>query len=157
MKKILVLLIIILGVAADQFVKFWTVKNIPLGDSIPFIKNILSLTHLQNTGAAWSMFEGKQWFFTIITAIALVVGTYYLVKNINKNNGISYSIALIIAGTLGNFIDRVRLGYVVDMFQLDFINFPIFNVADSFLTVGLILIYICIFREDSKKGKSKNK
>lgn len=147
---------IIGGVIADQLVKIETVKNIPLGESKSVVKGVFSLAHLQNTGAAWSLMEGKQWFFTLITILALAVGIYFLLKNINKNNGISYTVALIIAGALGNFIDRIRMGYVVDMFQVDFINFPIFNLADIFLCVGVVLLYIAIYRDDKKKENHKN-
>ncbi|WEV61255.1 signal peptidase II [Streptococcaceae bacterium ESL0729] len=156
MKKILIPLMIVGGVVADQLVKLETVKNIPLGESKSVIKGVFSLTHLQNTGAAWSLMEGKQWFFTLITILALTVGSYFLLKNINKRNGISYTVALILTGALGNFIDRIRLGYVVDMFQVDFINFPIFNLADIFLCIGVVLLYIAIYYDDKKKESQKN-
>ncbi|MFX4049086.1 signal peptidase II, partial [Streptococcus suis] len=79
---------------------------------------------------------------------------WYLIKHINASIWLISSLSLIIAGGLGNFIDRIRLGYVVDMFHLDFINFPIFNVADSYLTVGVLLLFICIMKEEDHGVKN---
>ena len=121
-------------------------KDIELSQHKVLINGVLSLTHLRNNGAAWSLLEGQQWFFTIITIIVLIVAIWVLIKNINKN-WYAFSLTLIISGALGNFIDRIRQGYVVDMFQLDFINFPIFNVADILLSIGFVVLFIAILTE----------
>ena len=124
-------------------------QNISLGETKEFIPGFLSLTHLRNTGAAWSLLEGKMIFFYVITVIVSVVIIYLLIKNYKKSVWYSVGLSFVLAGAIGNFIDRVRLGYVVDMLQTDFMNFPIFNVADSTLVVGVICIFIylilCIF------------
>ncbi|HEY0222823.1 signal peptidase II [Lactovum miscens] len=150
MKKIFSLTIIVLGILIDQLVKFWIVSNVPLNSVKNFIPGIFSLTHLTNMGAAWSMLEGQQWLFNILTPIVIVFAGYYLWR---KNGILIFNIALslIISGALGNWIDRIHQGYVVDMFQTDFINFPIFNIADSLLSVGfVVLIFAILFEKESK-------
>ncbi|MDR2975802.1 MAG: signal peptidase II [Streptococcaceae bacterium] len=152
MKKILSLILIILGIIADQLVKHWTVSNIPLGTVKKFIPGFMSLTHLTNSGAAWSMLQGQQWIFNILTPIAMLVALYFLWK---KNEQIVYNIglSLIISGALGNWIDRIRQGFVVDMFQTDFMNFAIFNVADSLLSVGFVVLIVAILTDKTEEGK----
>lgn len=149
---IVYLVITVLLIVLDQLVKAWIVANLSLGESLPLIKNVFSLTYYQNTGAAWSMLEGQMGFFAIVTLIAVAVCSYLLYKNRRGAKIYSFGLSLVLAGALGNFIDRLRLGYVVDMFQTDFISFPIFNVADSCLVVGVILIFIYILFEDHFKG-----
>lgn len=114
-----------------------------MGAEKEFIPGILSLTYLRNEGAAWSMLEGKQWFFLILTPIVIIGALYFLNKKINQNWYFA-ALTLIISGALGNFIDRVRQSFVVDMFQTDFINFPIFNIADILLSIGFVVLFIAI-------------
>lgn len=136
----------------DQLVKLAVVKQIPLGAEISAIPGILSFFHIHNTGAAWSMLEGQMWFFTIVTLLA-IVSVSYLLSKYGKINGWLFSLGLsmILGGTFGNYFDRMRLGYVVDMFKLDFINFPIFNIADVELNVGVAIIFIYILFEERFK------
>lgn len=141
-------------IAVDQLVKAWTVANIELDTVEPFIKGFISLAYLRNYGAAWSILQNQQWFFTIVTIAAVTGLIWYYVKQIKGNLWILFSLALMIAGALGNFIDRIRLGYVVDMFHLDFISFPVFNVADMCLSVGVGILFICIMKEESNGSKS---
>ena len=139
MTRLLVVYFLIsaLLVGLDQWSKYLTVQNISLGETKEFIPGFLSLTHLRNTGAAWSLLEGKMIFFYVITVIVSVVIIYLLIKNYKKSIWYSVGLSFVLAGAIGNFIDRVRLGYVVDMLQTDFMNFPIFNVADSTLVVEI--------------------
>lgn len=141
-------------IAVDQIVKAWTVANIELDTVKPFIKGFMSLAYLRNYGAAWSILQNQQWFFTIVTIAAVPGLIWYYVKQIKGNLWTLFSLALMIAGALGNFIDRIRLGYVVDMFHLDFISFPVFNVADMCLNVGVGILFICIMKEESNGSKS---
>lgn len=120
----------------------------PLDTSRPVIEGVISIAHIRNYGAAWSMLIGQRWFFIIISLVALAVILYYL-KRKWSNWGYGLGLALLLGGTLGNFIDRLRLGYVVDMIQLDFINFPIFNVADSALTLGVIVLILTMIKDDT--------
>ncbi|WP_312019340.1 signal peptidase II [Enterococcus faecalis] len=149
-------LISALLVGLDQWSKYLTVQNISLGETKEFIPEFLSLTHLRNTGAAWSLLEGKMIFFYVITVIVSVVIIYLLIKNYKKSIWYSVGLSFVLAGAIGNFIDRVRLGYVVDMLQTDFMNFPIFNVADSTLVVGVICIFIYLILDEKAAKEGKN-
>ena len=141
------LLFIVSLVGLDQFVKYWVSANIALGTSHGFIPGLMNLTNLHNDGAAWSILEGQQWFFYLITLAAVVV-LAYLMRQWHTNRWKLIALSLIMAGALGNFIDRVHQHYVVDMFEPLPINFPVFNVADSCLTVGVIALIIIILKED---------
>ncbi|WP_033592258.1 signal peptidase II [Enterococcus faecalis] len=149
-------LISALLVGLDQWSKYLTVQNISLGETKEFIPGFLSLTHLRNTGAAWSLLEGKMIFFYVITVIVSVVIIYLLIKNYKKSIWYSVGLSFVLAGAIGNFIDRVRSGYVVDMLQTDFMNFPIFNVADSTLVVGVICIFIYLILDEKAAKEGKN-
>jgi signal peptidase II len=141
--------ILILGL--DQLVKHLIVANISIGESVSVIPGVLSLTQLHNTGAAWGMLDGQMFFFYIITAIVAVVVLYFLKKFYQTDKLMSISLMLILGGAIGNLIDRARLGYVVDMFQTDFMNFPIFNVADISLVIGVFLMILWVFLDEKKK------
>ena len=158
MTRLLVVYFLIsaLLVGFDQWSKYLTVQNISLGETKEFIPGFLSLTHLRNTGAAWSLLEGKMIFFYVITGIVSVVIIYLLIKNYKKSVWYSVGLSFVLAGAIGNFIDRVRLGYVVDMLQTDFMNFPIFNVADSTLVVGVICIFIYLILDEKAAKEGKN-
>lgn len=144
--------------AADQAVKYLTVLNIPLSGEIPFLPGLLQLTYVQNNGAAFSSFQGQQWLFALIFVVftGLIVWEYY-----KKPMGFvpfeRWCIAAIYGGGLGNMIDRVRLGYVVDMFETTFVEFPVFNVADCFITCGCILLmgHLVLFHRDFWKDEKK--
>lgn len=134
-------------IAADQLVKFLVSSHIPVNDTRSALPGIFNLTNLHNSGAAWNMLEGQRWFFIIITVIAILV-IVWLMKRYRGHRLAEVSLCFILAGTLGNFIDRLRFGYVVDMFEFVPVNFPVFNVADALLTVGVILLAVQILKED---------
>jgi signal peptidase II len=124
-------------VAADQITKYLTVANIALYENIPFIPGLLDLTYVQNTGAAFSSFEGQQWLFALIFAGFTGLLIYEYFKNTMHFTTLEkWCIAAVYGGGLGNMIDRIRLGYVVDMIETQFMRFPVFNVADCFITCG---------------------
>ena len=145
-------------VAADQFTKYLTVANIALYEDVPFIPGLLQLTYVQNTGAAFSSFEGQQWLFALIFAVFTVMIIWEFFK---KSMGFTtlewWCIAAIYGGGLGNMIDRIRMGYVVDMIETTFIEFPVFNVADCFITCGCILmmIHLVLFNKEFWKDDKK--
>ncbi|MBF7075290.1 signal peptidase II [Streptococcus sp. HF-100] len=147
-RKVTVPIVIVALIALDQWVKFEIVKNIQLGRVKPFIPKILSLTYLRNTGAAFSILENQQWLFAVITLVVIGAAIWYLSKHIKGSVWLLSALSLIIAGGIGNFIDRMRQGFVVDMFQLDFINFAIFNVADSYLTIGVLVLIVMMLKEE---------
>ena len=145
-------------VAADQFTKYLTVANIELYADVPFIPGLLQLTYVQNTGAAFSSFEGQQWLFALIFAVF----TFLVVWEYRKNSmGFlpveRWCIAAIYGGGLGNMIDRVRMGYVVDMIETTFVEFPVFNVADCFITCGciLLIVHLVLFNKAFWKDEKK--
>lgn len=145
----------VLMVGLDQWTKILTVDNIALYETIEFIPGVLSWTYIQNDGAAWSILEGQMWFFYIVTSVVLVVLVYNMQKYGKGDRLFSWALTFILAGTIGNFIDRLRLQYVVDMIKLEFINFPIFNVADSLLSVGVVLLIIYVFADERNEKKKK--
>jgi len=130
-------------VGLDQWTKFLVVENISLYGHMDAIPGLFSLTYTQNTGGAWSMMEGMIWLFVLIFAL-FTAGLIY--EFINKKLGLTtferWCVVAIFGGGLGNMIDRLRLGYVVDMIRLEFMNFPIFNVADCFITCGCIALMV---------------
>ena len=135
-------------IVLDQLVKAYVVQNLALGEIKSWIPNLVSLTYLQNRGAAFSMLQDQQWFFAVITLIVMVGAIWYLHKHIEDSFWTVFGLVLIISGGLGNFIDRVSQGFVVDMFHLDFVNFAIFNVADSYLTVGVLVLLLAMLKEE---------
>jgi len=153
-RKITIPLTIVLLIVLDQLVKWTIVSNIKLGEVKGFIPSIMSLTYLQNTGAAFSILENQQWLFTIITLLVIGGAIWYLIKNIKGSFWLISGLTLIIAGGLGNFIDRLRQGFVVDMFQVDFINFAVFNVADTYLTFGVLIMLLVIIKEENNGSES---
>ena len=145
-------------VAADQVTKFLTVANIGLWEDIPFIPGLLQLTYVQNTGAAFSSFEGQQWLFALIFVVfTCLIFWEYFRKHMGFSTFERWCIAAIYGGGLGNMIDRVRLGYVVDMIETTFIEFPVFNVADCFITCGCIALMVSLifFHKDFWKEEKK--
>ena len=132
----------------DQLSKQWIVNHIPLNAIRKCVPGIFSLTYLRNYGAAFSILQNQQWFFTVITLAVVGAACYYFIKNINGNFWFLFGLLLIISGGIGNFIDRLRLGYVIDMVHLDFMNFAIFNLADSYLTVGVVILFIALWKEE---------
>lgn len=148
-RKVSIFISILLLILLDQAVKGYVVKEIPLGGMRRFIPKVVSLTYLKNSGAAFSMLENQQWFFAIITLIAMGAAFVYLYRHIKGSLWLLLGLTLIISGGIGNFIDRLRQGFVVDMFHLDFMNFAIFNVADIYLSIGVGLLLIYLLREES--------
>ena len=140
--------VIAILIVLDQLVKSYVVQNISLGEIKSWIPNLVSLTYLQNRGAAFSILQDQQLLFAVITLVVVVGAIWYLHKHMEDSFWMVLGLTLIIAGGLGNFIDRVSQGFVVDMFHLDFINFAIFNVADSYLTVGVIILLIAMLKEE---------
>ena len=144
--------------AADQITKYITVANIPLYGAVPFIPGVVRFTYVRNTGAAFSSFQGQQWLFALVFAVFTVLVLWEYFKSPMPFTKLDrWCIAAIYGGALGNMIDRVRLGYVVDMIEAEFMTFPIFNVGDIFITCGCILLVIRLvfvnkeFWKDEKK------
>ena len=141
-------------VIADQVVKFLIRSNLELGESVPFIPHILNLTYYQNTGAAFSLFREHTWVLALISAVVSVALVAVMVKRVFRHPAGQAILAVILAGAVGNLIDRVLFGYVTDMFQTIFINFAVFNVADCCLVCGVIamMVYVLFFYEKLEKA-----
>jgi len=145
-------------VLADQLSKLWVVQNIPLFGNVPFLPGILQLTYVRNTGAAWSMFRGQQWLFALVFAIFTAALLLEYFKSPMPFTTLErWLIAAIYGGGLGNMIDRVRFGYVVDMLETEFMDFPVFNVADCFISCGCIalLVHLVFFNKNFWKEEKE--
>ena len=144
-----VILLVALLVGGDQWVKDWVVTHIPLGSSRVVIPGLLNLTYLQNRGAAFSILQDQQFFFIALTAVVVGIATYYLIQRLQASFVDVLSLTLVISGGLGNVIDRVRQGFVVDMFDLQFVHFAVFNVADACVSCGVVLLLFRFWRSES--------
>lgn len=143
--------IVVIILVLDQVSKYLTELFLsPLGTSISVIPGVFEITSAHNTGAAWGMLPGKKWFFLLMTLIVCAFLVYFMIRYRSKMTVFArVMLSLLLAGALGNAIDRLLLGYVRDMFYFSLINFPVFNVADSSLTVGCCLLVIdLLFMKD---------
>ena len=133
----------IIVLLADQTMKNIISQNMLLNEKITILNNILSVTKIYNTGAAFGIFENKTLFLAIFSVFVIISISVYLVrtyKSLNFVNTIAWG--LVLGGTIGNFVDRLSLGYVLDFIRFDFVNFPIFNIADLCINCGAILLII---------------
>lgn len=138
------IIIIAASVILDQITKMLVVNGMALYESIPLIKNVLSFTYIHNYGAAWGMLSDHRWVFIVVTALAIIVMPIFLYKYRNLHWMFGLSLSLIIGGAIGNMIDRIFLGYVVDFIQATFIDFPVFNVADICVVCGAIMMFVYV-------------
>jgi signal peptidase II len=141
-------------IVADQASKWWVQRVMPLGNSRPLLSDLLRLTHVHNTGSAFSLFQGGSLWLILISAIALVAITRYWLGLLQRGEAISpmllVGLALPWGGAAGNLIDRIRFGYVVDFLELPM--WPVFNIADSAITVGAALLILHFLQRDSSSG-----
>ena len=141
--------------AADQWVKYWTVTHLALGESCPLLPGFVELLRVHNYGAAWSSFSGMRWLLVGVTAVIVTAVAFVLARRIVRHPLGVLACALIISGGLGNIIDRLRLGYVVDMFNFQFMSYPVFNVADICVVCGAFMgaaYYLWFYEKYDKKG-----
>lgn len=155
---VLMMLAAAVAVALDQWTKALTVANIPLFGEIPVLDGVFHFTYVQNTGAAFSSFEGQQWLFALIfVAFTLAIAYDYRKKYMPFSTFERWCVLFIWAGGVGNMIDRLRLGYVVDMIAVEFIRFPVFNVADCFITCGCVALMVSLFLFNKEFWKDEKK
>lgn len=156
MKKILPISLLLIVI--DQIVKILVINKMALQQSIIVINNFFNITYVRNTGAAWSILSGNVLLLIMISVLALVTIYYYLIKDkdLNKIDIVSYS--MLIGGIIGNLIDRIVHGYVIDYldFKIFNYNFPIFNLADTFIVIGVILLLLKELRKENNLD-SRNK
>ena len=134
-------------VAGDQLLKWWVTAHLEMGQSAPLLPGVVQLTRLHNTGAAWSSFSGKTGLLAIVTIVLMLAVAWLLVKKIVRHPlGVTAGV-LILGGGIGNVIDRVCRGYVVDFFEFTFFDWPVFNVADIYVTCGItVMVFLMFFR-----------
>ena len=152
---VLYTVVILVLVGCDQLLKSWTVHHLALGESTAFLPGFMQLTRVHNYGAAWSSFSGKTAMLILVTAALMIAVAYLLIRRIVRHPlGVAAAV-LILGGGVGNIIDRIVHGYVVDMFDLLLFDYPVFNLADCFVVAGVILgaVYYLWFYEkyDARK------
>ena len=151
-KKLLLLFLSIATVIIDRLAKLYMDKTLEYGSTATVIPNILSATKVYNTGAAFSFLEGQVHFLTFLSVAAIAGIIYFILfktKTVSLYSAVSWG--LILGGTTGNFIDRLFLHYVIDFIRLDFVDFPIFNLADMAINIGAIMILAGMFLDKSKE------
>ena len=151
---VLALLLVLL----DQGVKYLVLTRIPLGGHVPFLPHLLELTYVQNTGAAFSILESHTWLLALVSLVMSALLAWALFKPLFRHPLGRFFLALVLAGAVGNLIDRALRGFVVDMFNVLFMSFAVFNVADSFVSVGAVMLVIWFVRSmvtEYRNGKKK--
>ncbi len=123
-----------------------------------FIENILAFTRRHNTGGPWSIFDGNIAVFIVVTFLIIGIATWYIIKHPLKSRMEKISVSLIASGAFGNLIDRIFRGYVVDMLEVKFIDYPVFNFADCCIVAGCILmcIYVVFYYKEPSKSEKTN-
>ncbi|PIC78179.1 signal peptidase II [Sporosarcina sp. P19] len=146
-----------LVIGLDQLTKWLIVKNMELGEHIAILDPYIALLSHRNRGAAWGMLEGKMWLFFIVTIVVVVAIIYFFHTEGKKDRLLGVSLMLLLGGAIGNFIDRLVRGEVVDfisvLIPVIHYDFPIFNVADAALTIAVILILLHVVLDEKKKKK----
>ena len=147
--------IILLGIGIDQLTKLLSVKFLKPKGTVPIIEDVIHLTYVENRGAAFGMLADSRWVFMIISTVAIIGMAAFLYSGLASNLLYEISVAMIISGGIGNMIDRIALGYVVDMIDFRIINFAVFNGADSFVCVGAGLLVLALILDIFKETKAK--
>jgi len=145
-------LIIVFAVILDQVTKYLARVYLKPVGSIQLIPNVFHFTYVENRGAAFGILQNQRWFFILITIIVVLAIVYYMFTHCNDSLLLNIALSMILGGAIGNLIDRIRFGYVVDLFHFILIDYPVFNIADSFVVVGTILLaYYILFITGSKE------
>ena len=138
-------------IIVDQLTKLATVKYLMPVKSVTLIEGLLSLSYVENRGAAFGVMQNARWFFIIFTLAVIVAAVIYTLVTKQKNKAFLISVVLICSGGAGNLIDRIFSGYVVDMIEVTFINYPVFNFADICVVCGAVLLCIYVLFLTEKK------
>ncbi|WP_163970731.1 signal peptidase II [Oceanobacillus halotolerans] len=148
-----ILAVIIIGI--DQLTKWLIVKSMDLGEQITIIDHFLYITSHRNRGAAWGILQGQMEFFYVITIIVVIGIVYYMQKYAKESKLLAISLSFMLGGAIGNFIDRLFRQEVVDFVDVMIFtyDYPIFNVADAALVIGVILVLIITFLDEKKQRK----
>lgn len=144
---------IILITAFDQITKFFAQKYLSDGSTVQFIKGVIRFNYAENEGMAFSLFSGARWIFVAVTVIACGAALWYLFSDKCKSLWLYWSIGVVVSGGIGNLIDRVLFGFVIDFIEPVFINFAIFNIADCAVTLGAFSLFMYLISDMFKKEK----
>lgn len=147
-------IMIILIVAFDQITKYIVSHNLTDGKIVKFIPNFIQFRYAENTGMAFSMFSGARWLFVALTIAVCVGALWYLFSNKCQSLWLYWSLGVVVAGGIGNLIDRILFGFVVDFIELIFIDFAVFNIADCAVTCGAVVLVSYLVLDTFKKEKS---
>ena len=149
--------VIAIGVGLDQLTKLLAVLYLSPITTLPIIKDVIHLTYVENRGAAFGMLADQRWIFITVSTVAITVMLLYLYLGHAENMLMAISLSMIISGGIGNMIDRLALGYVVDFIDFRLINFAVFNGADSFVCVGAGLLLLSIILPEIKNRRARDK
>ena len=156
----MIIVSIILGIimiALDQLVKYWTVTSLKPKGSIDFLHigkfDIMDLTYVENDGAIFGSMSGQRWFLIGFPLLIIAAGIFVLIKYRKRSKLLNVAVFLFVIGGIGNLIDRIRVGYVIDMFDLQLFEFAVFNLADIYVTVAMFLLIFYAFFIDPKIEK----
>ena len=155
---LILILFALLIVGLDQLTKALVVRAIPYGGQVPVVPGLVHLTYVRNAGAAFSMLSGARWLFLALVAVFLIALVVMVRKGLLSAPAELWCMAAIAGGAVGNAIDRALSGTVVDMIEVEFVRFAVFNVADCFITCGAIafVIYIIFFSPKKESGDAKD-
>ena len=158
-KHISCLIMIVLIIIFDRVTKYFAVKNLCGGDIVNFIPGVVQFRYAENTGMAFSMLSGARWIFILVTVVACVGVLYYMLSNRCKSLWLYWSLGVVVSGGIGNLVDRIMQGYVVDFIEPTFVDFAVFNIADCAVTCGAVSLVIYLVFDiirDAKKSKEQS-
>ena len=153
----MIIIVSVISLILDIGSKYYISKNFIVYESKTIIKNFLDITYVKNTGAAFSILKDNTWMITIISLMIIMGVIYYIYKNKPSNNIENIGYGMVIGGALGNFIDRIIYGYVIDFidFYIFNYNYPVFNLADSFICIGVLILLYSIYLGEDNENSSK--
>lgn len=155
--KYIALLAAALLIGADQLIKYWAMESLSQVGTMPVFGDVFQLTYVENRGAAFGILQGQKWILVGVTSLVIIGAIIFLlIKNL-KSNTLIWAIALIISGGIGNLIDRIGRGYVVDYLYFKLIDFYVFNLADACVCVGvgLVILYLIFIEPKLQKQKAQ--
>ncbi|TCK98108.1 signal peptidase II [Natranaerovirga hydrolytica] len=156
-----IIIIVLFMVGFDQITKYFAIEFLKNANAITIIPNVFELTYVENRGAAFGIMQGRVTFFTIVTILSIlfIIYFYRTIPKDKKYNLIRMALILILAGGLGNLIDRIVFGYVVDFLHFKLIRFPVFNLADCYVTIGsifLMVLVLFVYKDDEVLNPKKD-
>lgn len=158
-KHISCLIMIVMIIIFDRVTKYFAVKNLYGGDIVNFIPGVVRFRYAENTGMAFSMLSGARWIFILVTVVVCVGVLYYMLSNRCKSLWLYWSLGVVVSGGIGNLVDRIMQGYVVDFIEPTFVDFAVFNIADCAVTCGAVSLVIYLVFDiikDAKKSKEQS-